>query len=457
MEQTMLYALWAISVFLITRVWQKKGIEIHEILVLTNILYFFFSGIYHQWYSDGEASYDDETVFIGYMGIILYATGIMLGAGFIKSDYFFYNMKESRSSALHAFKNYYETIRTEAVSVLFVISLFLRYLYFIKEGRIIYGMESIDGETPLSYPISALFLFWGIINNGLFTYALINIIFRKQGQKIFCTCVIATELAFSLISRRDFAFNVVIILIVYLTTTSRITFRAFITSAALSLLTVMFILPFIFDFRKKLANQYFDTGEINIGIDQVFGGDPADTQNQGQYMDNLATRGYIIASNFELIDTKISKSVNSLNGSVFLSSLTFITPYYLFPGKRNTAPPDELILEHFDLPAYDHSENIPYAAYADFGFYGPLLYGLFIGLTVAIIQRYCTQKLHQHPFASICSLMYLLVHCLNFEVLPIIHFILIRNIAIIYIASIILSTFLNNTYWLSRISKRTTL
>lgn len=441
MEFTMLGALLVLCMMCIFRIVLKKGAEIYEVLIVTNISYFLFSGIYHHTYSDSEYAFSDEVIFAGYMGIIFYVLGVFVGSARHRLKYSFINIQERRSSAFHSFQSYYNSIRPEMITFLYIVSLAIKYFYYIKGGRIIYGASLEENGETISQPITVLFLLWVIINNGLLTYGLINVIFKKPGHKTLCLSIIVTELAFSLISRRDFAINVIIILLVYLTSIKKINIRALAIAASLSLITIKLVLPFIFDFRREFAQQYANTQDIKASIEQAMEQKPFE-ENQLNYSENLATRGYIISSNFELIESKIKNSLPALNGTVALSSLVFIIPYYLFPEKRNTDPPDQIMLDHFALPQYDHSENIPYAAYADFGYYGPLVYGLLIGLILSALQEFCISNLDRHPFASMSSLTYLLVHGLNFEGLPIIHFILIRDIAIIYMISWLFSHFL---------------
>lgn len=449
-ELIMIFLLLAVFTAIIINVIIKQGIEIHEILILVNVGYFLFSGLYHLSYEEQEVkgyNYNDNTIFTAYLGVILYAIGILISTQIFRSKYILFSMKESRSSAFHALKHYYDEINPKAITFLFITSLVLKFYYYVHGGRIIYGIGFNKDEDPLQYPLQLLNFVWNIINYGLFGYALINIFYKKNTLRFISLAIIIVEMSIATLSRRDFAFNVLIILIIYLSTIKRINPKAIILLATTVILTTQIILPEIFSFRSQLATEFRETGDISESFANVFKSSDGTsdtfeieiTEENKNYSENLATRGYIMSSNLELVHAQESSKTAVLNGQLLFSSILFIIPYFIFPGKRDYLPPDALVLEHFKLPPYDHSENMPYAGYADFGFYGPVIYGVFIGLAILIIQHYTIKNLRKFPLASLSSIIYLLIFCLNFEGLASNFFILIRDVFLIFGLSSILT------------------
>lgn len=423
--------------FFCTRIVVQKGILLYEVLILANSGYFLISGIYHLSVQDNvRIEYSSDIILMGYLNVLLYIAGIFISAAVYRRSYYLINMKETKSSIFHSLINHQELIDEKSIIFFFIVSLFAKYVYYIIGGRIIYGGAYEASSDPLGYAENLLNFIWNIINYGLFTFAAINWFYKRTRLKHISIIIVIIELALSSLSRRTFVFNLIVLLLVYLTTTKKISFKSFSLVSVLGYLTVAVLLPSIFLIRNEIATNYRATGAISESVTSVLNtfssNELEGDENLSIYSNNLATRGYIMSSNLELIEAKNAGAKTVLNGGLLINCFVTMIPYFLLPSKRDIPPPDILVMEHFNLPKYDHSENIPYAGFADFGFWGPLFYGLIIGLTLIILQNFCVTQVKRYPFASLSSLIYLFIFCLNFEGLPIIYFVLIRDIIMIY-------------------------
>lgn len=374
-------------------------------------------------------------VFMSYLGIILFISGLLIIKKYFKKTF---RINNSLSDILIKVNN----INPKQVLIFYSAFFIVRAVFAFNYGIFSSGTATLERIQSLPYYLfvsrSLLDLvFWGCV-----FWSFVKILFNKKLTLLPSLILIIEILLIFFRGRRQMLYFVFLFIYIYILLGYKINFKVLIPNAALIIFLVNIIFPYFLSFREislgigdnldlieNYSYSYYTLSQT--GIDKY------------RYEKNIADRVYINTWNIDIISK--SSLLYGLNGRALFSSIIWVVPSPLLPYKSSLKEPEFLINYNFGLAINDSPSNWPGYGFADFGLLGGLFYGLLLGLVLSLMQSFANFNLKKYPLLSFIILGSVSFLAFFIEESPVAAFSVIRDIILLY--------FIINFFYLFRMKK----
>ena len=286
----------------------------------------------------------------------------------------------------------------------FILAVALKFYVGLKYGFFMLG-ESATRDVDISYTVTSLFALSMIVWRASFACALLGLFHRPRRHVVLGSIIVLCTFLFDFtMGRRPLIIDTFLLFACWLLLRG-MNLRFFLGVVCIIAVLGYFAMPFFWSiryYRYRGATQTRSVaGFVRAVGDAITDWDKA--AREAGYAQNMATRPLTVQLNIAVAEGLEHNSPTY--GYCLYSSAVMCIPYALYPDKRLVPPSEQILVAQLGTPNVDMGDNWPAYAAAEFGtFVGPLLFGLFVGLLLYMLQRLALAIGWRMPYLGMCLL-----------------------------------------------------